>query len=282
MRRTVLGSMTKFWPRCLVGRRSSRSASRRTSAGPSRLGPAEGVVTGTSVEAVSDRPRSAARRRSRPRPQRTRSAIAICCSRLFWWGMPGAAVRRPGAEAELQPAVVAVAGVGGPVATGLARGDGVPDAAAADRGRRGGGSGGLDLGADRDDRVDRLAHGARADHDGAHGLAVAEAGAVGDVADAVTALADRLGLALGHRVVVAPDGAGLDRLVGDALLHDAALDHDHAVAVLQLGAARGTRRRRRGRPSRRSPEQLADGGDGQVCDAWPCWRRTSARPSWAW
>ena len=34
MRRTVLASMTKFWPRCLVGRRSSAWASARTSLPP--------------------------------------------------------------------------------------------------------------------------------------------------------------------------------------------------------------------------------------------------------
>src|SRR3954468_675893 len=38
------------------------------------------------------------------------------------------AVRVPGAEVELQPAVVAVAGVDVPVSTGLAGGDRVPDA----------------------------------------------------------------------------------------------------------------------------------------------------------
>ena len=38
----------------------------------------------------------------------------------------------PGAQAELQPAVVAVAGVGGPVAAGLALGDPVPDEPLAD------------------------------------------------------------------------------------------------------------------------------------------------------
>ena len=42
MRRTVLASMTKFCPRCLVGRRSSSAASERTSAGPRSLGPAGG------------------------------------------------------------------------------------------------------------------------------------------------------------------------------------------------------------------------------------------------
>ena len=41
IRRTVLASMTKFWPRCLVGRRPSAAASRRTSAGPRSLGPAD-------------------------------------------------------------------------------------------------------------------------------------------------------------------------------------------------------------------------------------------------
>ena len=41
IRRTVLASMTKFCPRCLVGRMPNRSASRRTSAGPRSLGPAD-------------------------------------------------------------------------------------------------------------------------------------------------------------------------------------------------------------------------------------------------
>ena len=36
IRRTVLASVTKFWPRCLLGRRSSRLASSRTAVGSSR------------------------------------------------------------------------------------------------------------------------------------------------------------------------------------------------------------------------------------------------------
>ncbi len=36
IRRTVLASMTKFWPRCLVGRTPRAAASSRTSAGPRR------------------------------------------------------------------------------------------------------------------------------------------------------------------------------------------------------------------------------------------------------
>ena len=49
IRRTVLASMTKFCPRCLVGRRSSSAARARTSAGPSRRTPSApgvGDVTG--------------------------------------------------------------------------------------------------------------------------------------------------------------------------------------------------------------------------------------------
>src|SRR5688572_24513581 len=58
----------------------------------------------------------------------------------------GAAVGLPGAEVELEAAVVAVAGVDGPVAAGLALREGVPDGAA-------GGVVGCDrlLGADLDD-----------------------------------------------------------------------------------------------------------------------------------
>src|SRR3954447_1068008 len=41
IRRTVLASMTKFCPRCLVGWISRRAASARTSAGPRSLGPAD-------------------------------------------------------------------------------------------------------------------------------------------------------------------------------------------------------------------------------------------------
>ena len=41
IRRTVFGSITKFWPSCFAGRKSSSAASRRTSAGPRSLGPAD-------------------------------------------------------------------------------------------------------------------------------------------------------------------------------------------------------------------------------------------------
>ena len=73
IRRTVLGSMTKFWPRCLVGRSPSSSASRRTSAGPRNLGPAEEIALRrpTTRATLSGRQassrRTPARRRSRPR-----------------------------------------------------------------------------------------------------------------------------------------------------------------------------------------------------------------------
>ncbi len=43
IRRTVLASMTKFWPRCFVGRTPSSAASSRMSAGP-RRGPGSSVV----------------------------------------------------------------------------------------------------------------------------------------------------------------------------------------------------------------------------------------------
>src|SRR5690606_3831887 len=45
IRRTVFASMTKFWPRCLVGRTPRAAASSRTSAGPRRAS-GVGLVTG--------------------------------------------------------------------------------------------------------------------------------------------------------------------------------------------------------------------------------------------
>src|SRR5690606_37990502 len=69
----------------------------------------------------------------------------------------GAAVRAPGAQAELEPTVVAVAGVDRPVAAGLALGEPVPHRVAAGVVGRGRGGGGRRLGADLHDLVDRLA-----------------------------------------------------------------------------------------------------------------------------
>src|SRR4051812_34239315 len=119
MRRTVLGSITKFWPRCLVGRRSSASASRRTSAGPSSLGPAEdGWLTSTSVWA------SPARATHRPGavaaggvPYPLGHGDLLLAAVLV--GPTRSAVRLPGAQVELEAAVVAVARDGGPVTAGL-------------------------------------------------------------------------------------------------------------------------------------------------------------------
>ena len=57
--------------------------------------------------------------------------MAICVSRLALAGQAGAAVRVPGAQRELEAAVVAVAGVDRPVAAGLALREAVPDGVAA-------------------------------------------------------------------------------------------------------------------------------------------------------
>ncbi len=53
-------------------------------------------------------------------------ATRICSSRPAWWGEPDAAIGTPGAHGELQAAVVAVTGVGGPVAARLAGRDCIP------------------------------------------------------------------------------------------------------------------------------------------------------------
>ena len=143
MRRTVLASMTKFCPRCLVGRRSSSAASERTSAGPSRRGTAEVSDMGASVVSgggsrFAARCRSSAREAERGGTGRPGAVPAGGVADLGGDGdlglaagvarQPGAAVGVPGAEVELQAAVVAVAGVDGPVAAGLALREPVPDA----------------------------------------------------------------------------------------------------------------------------------------------------------
>src|SRR5690606_4873130 len=81
-------------------------------------------------------------------------------------GVLGAAVALPGLLRELQAAVVAVAGVDGPVAAGLAGGDLVP----AGGGRGGGGRRGDHAGGD---------HGAAGDGDGRAAQAAAEGGSAG-------------------------------------------------------------------------------------------------------
>src|SRR5690606_22342095 len=127
-------------------------------------------------------------------------------------GQPGAPVRLPGAEVELEAAVVAVAGVDGPVAAGLALREPVPHGVAGGERRR---------------RADLGGPGGRpADHVAGPALAAVElAGAVGDpvghVADTLAALLHDLGRALGHRVVLLLDGARVDGLALDALLGDA-------------------------------------------------------------
>ena len=78
MRRTVLGSWTKFWPSVLVGRTPSRAASWRISAGPSR------AVTGQRTgDGCADRPgRRAAQRRCSGPGRR-------CHARPAHTGLPG-------------------------------------------------------------------------------------------------------------------------------------------------------------------------------------------------
>ena len=108
------------------------------------VGRASGRLTrGDAYRPVVRRRRAAAPARRRSRRWRRGPCSAIGDLRLAAVSgrEAGAAVRLPGAEVELQPAVVAVAGVGGPVAAGLARGDPVPDAAAAGEVRVGAGAG---------------------------------------------------------------------------------------------------------------------------------------------
>jgi hypothetical protein len=72
---------------------------------------------------AADRPGAAALGGQHPLGDRD----LLCAGRLVrGTGELAAAVRGPGALRELQSAVVAVAGVDAPVATGLAPGDGVP------------------------------------------------------------------------------------------------------------------------------------------------------------
>ena len=138
-----------------------------------------------------------------------------------------AAVGAPGLQVELQAAVVAVAGVDGPVAAGLALGEAVPHGAAA------GEVGGRDLGADLHDAVDRLAEHGRlvdlADRD----LAVAEEDLVDDVAQTGAALLDDLALAGGHGGVLALDRVEGDRLAVDLLLLDLDVGEDDLLAALE-------------------------------------------------
>ena len=95
-----------------------------------------------------------ARRRTHPRRRGAWSRRRSGSRARRVLGQTGAAVGLPGAEVELEAAVVAVAGVDGPVAAGLALREGVPHGAAAGEV---GGDLRLFLGADLDDRVDRLA-----------------------------------------------------------------------------------------------------------------------------
>ena len=139
----------------------------------------------------------------------------------------GAAVGAPGLQVELQAAVVAVAGVDGPVAAGLALGEAVPHGAAA------GEVGGGDLGADLHDAVDGLA-----EHLGlvdlAHrDLTVADEDLVDDVAQTGAALLDDLALTGGHRGVLALDRVEGDRLAVDLLLLDLDVGEDDLLAALE-------------------------------------------------
>ena len=179
MRRTVLASTTKFCPRCLVGRRSRRAAISRIERGSRRLtGPVRrppGVARGSGAD-VGVRRRTSC---CSPEPLRTRSATAICGGLALLVRHARAAVRAPGRQRELQPAVVAVAGVDRPVATRLARGDLVPQTHVRDS-RLGRG-----LGADDHDAVHGLAGDDAAGRLAAHHLAVVRHHAVGRGAGAL-------------------------------------------------------------------------------------------------
>src|SRR5690606_29556911 len=122
--------------------------------------------------------------------------------------------------------------VGRPVATGLTLGEGVPDGVACDEVGLGGR--GL-LGADLDDLLDRLlGHVAGEDLAGVQ-LAVHVAQLVGDAARAGLAGLDDLGLAVGHRAVVATYGAEGDLFAADLLALDLDLGDGDLVAGLDLG-----------------------------------------------
>src|SRR4051812_396515 len=164
--RTVLASTTKFWPHCLVGRTPSRPAISRTCPAPSRP-----VPDGWACNASSFMPSSLGGSSTAPEPQRVRGPhgkdvarrsgrvraaplaeagagaehlgdgdLLLAGGEVGARGVLQAAGGRPRRLGELQAAVVAVAGVGVPVAAGLALGDPVPHARA-DRGCRGAAAG---------------------------------------------------------------------------------------------------------------------------------------------
>src|SRR6478735_11590252 len=130
-----------------------------------------------------------------------------------------ATVGTPGADVELEAAVVAVAGVDGPVAARLALRQGVPHGAAG--GEVGSRLLGLLLGADRDDAGHGLAAHVGPDDLAGREVAVDEAELVGDVADAVATGAHDLLLPLEHGGVLALDDGGVDDLALDLLGGDA-------------------------------------------------------------
>src|SRR6478609_2763781 len=202
-------------------------ASRRAAGARSGLA-APGLEAGLGVEPVGDRD------------------LLLPGGQVGARGEVGTAVREPRALRELQPAVVAVAGVDVPVAAGLALGDPVPHRGVREveagaggvagrrrrrRGRRSGsGSGGLgadgDLGTDGHDLVHRVLGDLRAGLVARLELAVDPHLVEGGALLAGDALGGRLLGALGQGGVVLAGNAERDRLgLADRLLLDA-VDRD--------------------------------------------------------
>ena len=112
IRRTVLASMTKFWPRCLVGRTPSAAASSRMSAGPRRASGWGCSRTGYGVRARSaDRAHRTAYGRSAatdspPAARRASSPGSVCSAAGASCGRPLPPRLLPGLGVELvEPAV---------------------------------------------------------------------------------------------------------------------------------------------------------------------------------
>src|ERR1700754_2516493 len=135
MRRTVLGSCTKFCPSRFVGRSPSSPARARTSAGPNsrdRSSVTPGECTSPLCVVSPGQPELVRARRPGPVVAPVVADLAGDRDLLLAAGLVGqrrvvgAAVGAPGAGIELQAAVVAVAPGDPPVAGGLAVGESIP------------------------------------------------------------------------------------------------------------------------------------------------------------
>src|SRR3954453_23644637 len=219
-------------------RRTSAAPSSRT-AGPTMAGRlvATGMPSGGKAHLGSARRPGAvaAGRVAQPGGDRDLVLAAVLA------GQPGAAVGVPGAEAELQPAVVAVSRVRVPVATRLTPGQPVPDP-------------GRDPGPDPDDLgagllQDVLLRDVLPDE-----LVVLVDERVGHVADAGPAQPDDLRLARVHRAVLLLDDRRRELLVRHVPLDGPDSDEVRAVVLHRLGRGRDGGRGARQGDRREGPE----------------------------